>query len=597
MGDGLMLRRRALLNSVHPAIARGNPATFNTPIAYNVKDLKVAITPVQDLHGQANPYPPGGGKNLLNNTASTTTSNGVTFTVNADGSVSTSGTADGVAVLRIYQTFNVNENIILSGCPSGGSYESGYSLIVANGSGVALGTDTGSGATVLASSISSIAQIQIIVRNGINVTGKTFYPMIRLASNTDATFAPYSNICPISGWDGVNVVGAGKNILDPTVLKDQASWNYAKIKLNPNTDYTVSSDIPNDGVLLLYAFNSAGWVNTSQVYSGKSVTVTTGEDGIINIQHRRTATSKSFADYTVQIEPGSSATALTPYSATTVPVTFPTPPGTVYGGTLDVTTGVLTVDKGIITLNGTQSQQNSKYDGVNNAVARWNLPANAVANSSGTIANAISDTLKPTLVDMVGNFSGWSYNADLAYTFAISAAGDRVGIAVPFEGTNITNATTMNTWLENHPVTVVYELATPQTYSLTPAQLETVKGLNNVWANAKAVYDTVDLGDLTWAYNSEYAFFATTSPLTGAKVGEAGKVSNVSCSRYQAGTISTDKRINIDTTGCVCISDSSYTDADTFAATLDGLILTFELETPTAIWPNAGEVEVKYLTK
>ena len=39
-------------------------------------------------------------------------------------------------------------------------------------------------------------------------------------------------------------------------------------------------------------------------------------------------------------------------NGTTYPITFPTEAGTVYGGTLDVTTGVLTVDKNIITLRG-----------------------------------------------------------------------------------------------------------------------------------------------------------------------------------------------------------------------------------------------------
>ena len=47
----------------------------------------------------------------------------------------------------------------------------------------------------------------------------------------------------------------------------------------------------------------------------------------------------------IQAELGSTATAYEPYQGTTYDITFPTEAGTVYGGTVDVVTGVLTVDR------------------------------------------------------------------------------------------------------------------------------------------------------------------------------------------------------------------------------------------------------------
>jgi hypothetical protein len=41
-------------------------------------------------------------------------------------------------------------------------------------------------------------------------------PMIRLASITDASYAPYSNICPITGWTGCEVKHSGADTSNPT---------------------------------------------------------------------------------------------------------------------------------------------------------------------------------------------------------------------------------------------------------------------------------------------------------------------------------------------------------------------------------------------
>ena len=48
-------------------------------------------------------------------------------------------------------------------------------------------------------------------------------------------------------------------------------------------------------------------------------------------------------------------------------------------------------------------------------------------------------------------------------------------------------------YANNTPLTVVYELATPQTYQLTPTEVTTLLGDNTIWA---------DTGDVTVTYRS-----------------------------------------------------------------------------------------------
>lgn len=57
-------------------------------------------------------------------------------------------------------------------------------------------------------------------------------------------------------------------------------------------------------------------------------------------------------------------------------------------------------------------------------------------------------------------------------------------IGVP---SSITSVTDWQAYVTEHPISVVYKLATPQTIQLTPAQLSTLKGDNNVWSDADSV--------------------------------------------------------------------------------------------------------------
>lgn len=184
-----------------------------------VKELTADIEPIQDLHGQPFPYPDGGYKNKLAPTEyAATTSNGITFTPHEDDTISVSGTATGLAVFDIAMTQALaNGSYILNGCPSGGG-GSTFGLYVNSLTDTSLSNtiiDHGYGSGVFTISDSGIYRPRIIVRSGYAISGTlTFKPMIRLSTEADETFAPYSNICPITGYTGAEIPVTGINVWD-----------------------------------------------------------------------------------------------------------------------------------------------------------------------------------------------------------------------------------------------------------------------------------------------------------------------------------------------------------------------------------------------
>lgn len=143
-----------------------------------------------------------GAKNLLdytfsiNGSTSTLTSNGVTFTINADRSISTSGTAYAtITSAWIQQDYAVPDDpVILSGCPTGGATNK-YKIDILDGgpSGSIVAADYGNGVVIKSSMFTNgTGLIRIRIQNGQNVDGLVFKPMIRPAEITDSTYVPYA---------------------------------------------------------------------------------------------------------------------------------------------------------------------------------------------------------------------------------------------------------------------------------------------------------------------------------------------------------------------------------------------------------------------
>lgn len=143
------------------------------------------------------------GKNLLKHELATTLRSNITWTVNADGTITSSSGTVGSTRSDVYliseitgaefkKRFGTNTLIKLSGCPSGGSNTSyflrlrktPYSVVV---------TDVGSGITFNTSNIvdTDIYSIECNIDSNKTVSEMVWKPMITLASVPDSDYAHY----------------------------------------------------------------------------------------------------------------------------------------------------------------------------------------------------------------------------------------------------------------------------------------------------------------------------------------------------------------------------------------------------------------------
>lgn len=139
-----------------------------------------------------------GQKNLLKNTAISKIQNGVTFTVNEDGTVSVSGTATTGVTLPIGQVeTEKGRSYALSGCPAGGSSIT-YRLdarYYKNGTLTTIGgtIDVGEGTVIKLPDDADDNRLVIYIRigDGTDADGLTFRPMLRYAEISDDSYEPY----------------------------------------------------------------------------------------------------------------------------------------------------------------------------------------------------------------------------------------------------------------------------------------------------------------------------------------------------------------------------------------------------------------------
>lgn len=351
----------------------GEIAQFENPNGYlAVKSLTADIEPLQDLHGYDKPWVGGAGKNKLpTGVLSTKGGTGVTATLNDDGSISLSGTPNATQFIG-YQFSIKAGSYVLNGCPTGGG-SSTYQAQIRQSAldGTALVTDTGSG-TVFNPTADLTVYYSIRIASGYTIpTGTIFKPMIRLSTESDATYEPWENICPITGWTGCEVNVSGKNIFatydslswTPSVTKNtdgtltvvgnrtaNGAYEIGAVFLKANITYTMkasgSADLyfqmrdANGNVVAFAGINDANYTPTS--------------DEIVTIRLFARANITFDTVLYPQIETGETSTTYEPYNPNSAVynITWQDDAGTVYGGTVDVVSGVLTAYPYYASYNG-----------------------------------------------------------------------------------------------------------------------------------------------------------------------------------------------------------------------------------------------------
>lgn len=156
---------------------------------------------------------------------------------------------------------------------------------------------------------------------------------------------------------------------------------------------------------------------------------------------------------------------------------------------------------------------------------------------------------------------------------------------------------------------------TPTTYTASLGRTIYGGTADVVNGTGKSSYGNIDMGTLTWQYDSANTRFFTVGLVSVIKRGTSGWITDlaVDAPYTVASGTQNDKTISeYASTGYVYIKDTDYTDTTAFKASLSGKYLTYPLATPTDFtftpitptpktalgvnnfWADSGDSEVKY---
>lgn len=214
------------------AIASFNDGADDVPI----ESATFEFSPNQDLNGQDAPYPPGGGKNLFNK--DDIYAHGIW---NVYGSW-TSYESYNAYIIKVDPetdyTYNAGFTGITTFLDSNGDYISGLN----QGTGLSSRT-----VTTPANCAYITASILITNLNGTQQIEK---------GSSSTAYAPYANICPITGYTGLTIYHKGKNFL-PCGNADTQTINQVTAAADGKGRYTVSGTATGGSAIFYYSFNTS----------------------------------------------------------------------------------------------------------------------------------------------------------------------------------------------------------------------------------------------------------------------------------------------------------------------------------------------------
>lgn len=479
----------------------GDIVQFHTIRSMPIKSLKVNMSPIQDLHGYNSPWPEGGGKNkfdvgivtssdfaISNGTFTNTKTDTRTFfqlsvqqynngsfvkAVAANGITGTgrryakiSGIEAGITTLKIKHN-GLSVDLVLCDYPWTGTDDLWLSFTVVSND-----------PTTVGGLVISDVQIEIAA-----------------AGSTEASaFSPYSNVCPISGWNGCEVWRYGKNWFNDADVVSLYSLSFSDgIYTNTRADtktvfnfvvqaWNGSSQVAGSSLMLI---STAGKYSTKINITSKPTRLIIKHNGSVvdlAIQYPFTHTGEftisidflstdpstvggiSFKD--VMIELGDTATDYEPFRGNSYSVTFEE---TVYGATPDIVSGEMPITHVVEIVDGSRIGNNGvlPYGGLQ-----------IYYNPSVPKAYAVTSTYE----DLKSNLftPGTSGECVVNGRFV----NGYIYFNMPSTVTTIEEA---QAWLVSNPTQIWYKLATPIQTTITPTPITALKGYNAVWSDAGPV--------------------------------------------------------------------------------------------------------------
>lgn len=332
------------------------------------------------------------------------------------------------------------------------------------------------------------------------------------SQNTVITFEPIqagsgdpspSNVRAISGYDEIDLAVPRKNWFTGTytqaylsayasgkkqfVIGNGSNGRTAIVKVGGGLTYTVSKT-PNSGNRFMICASAVYPSNldiVDLVYNGAETDYTGTLTIDAKYKYILVYVDTTTAEPQLQVELGSTATAYEPYDPITdISEPFPS---TIYGGTLDVESGELVVDRAKNTLI-TSGVTWYLYDSDNKLFRALSSPLlpNAKKPQTNNIApNAVSDKLVVTSYASIRSSSKSAFSIDsdgIKYVKVVDSA--------------VTDLASFTTWLNTNNIQVAYELATPITYHLNPNQVRLLQGANVVTSNGTSLSLTYRNGEV-----------------------------------------------------------------------------------------------------
>ena len=426
--------------------------------------LKAAITAVQNLNGYANPWPAGGGVNKFDEV---TELGSISDTTGEDTpSTTTLRSKNYIPCQPNTQYYVAGPNINFAGARF---YDTNKAFISALTSG-----------NTANKVITTPADCYYIRLSFTSAYGTTYSNDIAINyPSSVTTYSPYANICPISGFTGVNAVRAGKNLIDDS----KYYRTNAQVKVFGQTDNTTFKTYLKAGTYIAsipnYSSNTSIWYQSATVAATNGGRIDLGdsfnipEDGYYRIWVYSPGSDVDNITK-LQLELGSTATAYEAYDGDTYSVTWQDDAGTVYSGTVNIVSGVLTVTHVMIDVKSAT------------LTGGWGL-SDDFCTLGVTVTGAKSGE---TILGSIRRYSatGMTWRTWTINSTTLGVSFDRnVMLANGYDGSTAaslrTAAAAYEASLADGTDVLVYALATPATYQLDPTTVRSLVGQNNVWAD------------------------------------------------------------------------------------------------------------------
>ena len=308
--------------------------------------------------------------------------------------------------------------------------------------------------------------------NLVNTLGATLLDKSGTSTSSPAPrpeFQPGNVVCGYS----INNYWTGKNPESLVLGKGEFTYNFPGsaygvaflVRLLNGQTYTLSYDKLSEIQLGVLQYDENGeFIRRDGLTSGASISFTVLDSAATISLLFSLNGQENVGNITVsgiQLSLGGSALPYTPYNPASKTITLPFGQ-TVYGGDLDWTTGVLTVEWASVVLTGNENWVQTEYIVLVDAT---NRPANP--------------------------------NPEIGYCshfpFAYNYNGDNIFItrSIVYLGTQLSAKYTIDEWKSylaaqyaaGTPVTITYQLATPEPFAVTPQEVLALSGTNTIYTD------------------------------------------------------------------------------------------------------------------